>query len=362
MSRFHEPIRGRGTRESPPNRFEHQALEIDLEALRVARTVHDEGEKEPDPHTRFLVDSTRSALSKNDNLDVGFNFGINPYRGCEHGCIYCYARPTHEFLGFSAGLDFESAILVKTALPDLLRKALRARSWQPQVIGMSGVTDCYQPVERRLGITRRCLEVLAEFRNPVAIVTKSRLITRDLDVLGELARHDAVSTTLSLTSLDPDLCRILEPRASQPGTRLAAVRALADAGIPVGVYLAPLIPGINDHEVPALLEAARDAGARWANYIPLSLPWAVKDLFATWLEDHFPERKEKVLRKVLDFRNSRSRDSQSGVKTRDPGVYAGQMRRIFEVSRQRAGFRSDEFCEPSATSFRRTSEAQIELF
>src|SRR5512139_3336463 len=215
MARYRDPLRGRGTNAAPPNRFEAARFEPDPE------TGFDD-EEAPDPRTQYIADASRSALAHNDSPDVGFDASINPYRGCTHGCVYCYARPTHEYLGFSAGLDFETRVLVKHELPQLLRTELERKSWKPQVIGISGVTDAYQPIEQKLRLTRRCLEVLAEFRNPAAIITKSRLVARDADVLQELARHDAVSVSLSLTSLDGDLARRMEPRAAQPKARLWA--------------------------------------------------------------------------------------------------------------------------------------------
>ena len=279
----------------------------------------------PPPQTQLLNDTTRSILAYNDAPDVGFNVGINPYRGCSHGCSYCYARPTHEYLGFSAGLDFETKILVKRQAPELLRKALSAKNWTPQVIGLSGNTDAYQPAERRLRITRRCLEVLAEFRNPVGIITKSYLVSRDVDLLSDLAQHQAAAVALSITTLDPHVQRVMEPRASSPARRLGAIRVLADAGIPVGVNVGPVIPGLTDHELPAILEAASDAGASFANYIMLRLPYGVKDLFSVWLEQHFPDRKDKVLNRVRDLRGGRLYDSRHEVRGRGEGPWAEQL-------------------------------------
>src|SRR5919107_2817044 len=230
-------IVGRGAADNPKNRFEKIEVEPELGELDA---------EEPGPEIIYLRDVSRSIIARNDSPDIGFDASINPYRGCSHGCIYCYARPTHEYLGLSAGLDFESRILVKQDAPELLRKELLSSRWNPQVLSMSGVTDPYQPVERRLRITRRCLGVLAEFRNPVIIVTKNYLVTRDLDLLSELASHDAAAVAFSLTTLDDDLRRIMEPRTSPPARRLAAVEKLAAGGIPVGVMTAPVIPGLND--------------------------------------------------------------------------------------------------------------------
>src|SRR5512146_1165234 len=245
-------VRARGAATSPPNRFEEIAYRPDPEA----RDPDD-----PAPQTRILRDATRTVIAHNDSPDVGFDSSINPYRGCEHGCAYCFARPFHEYLGFSAGLDFETKILAKPDAAELLRRELMKPSWMPKPIAMSGVTDPYQPAERRLKITRGCLAVLAEFRNPVIVITKNYLVTRDIDYLGELASHGAVSVNLSITSLRIDIQRVMEPRASTPARRLKAVEELAKAGIPVGVMVAPIVPGLTDTEMPAILKAAANAGA-----------------------------------------------------------------------------------------------------
>src|SRR6185369_9515625 len=244
-------IHGRGAASNPGNRFESAHYEV----------LDRDDADETSPNTVLLRDSTRSIIAYNDSPDVGFDASINPYRGCEHGCIYCFARPSHEYLGMSAGLDFETRILVKEDAPELLREELNSPKWKPQVIAISGVTDPYQPVERKLEITRRCLGVLAEFRNPVAIITKNHLVTRDVDHFAELARYNAVRVNLSITTLDPGLARIMEPRASTPELRLAAIEQLAKAGVKVGVMAAPMIPALNEPEMPKILKAARDAGA-----------------------------------------------------------------------------------------------------
>jgi DNA repair photolyase len=351
------PIRGRGTRSDPPNRFEQITLEPDLDQLDAEQAA---GEERPDPRTRYYRDETRSVLTFNRSPDIPFAASLNPYRGCEHGCVYCYARPGHEYLGLSAGLDFETKIFVKQAAPELLRESLASPRWQPQVIAISGVTDPYQPIERRLRITRRCLEVLAEFRNPVGLITKSRLVARDCDVLGELARHDCAAVTVSITTLDPDLARALEPRAAQPRSRLAAIEALAAAGVPVGVNAAPIIPGLNDHEIPAILRAAADAGARRANYTLVRLPYAVKDLFTTWLGDHAPERRDKVLNRIREMRGGRLNDPRFGSRMRGEGVFADQIDALFTRSRARAGLEHDFAL--STSHFRNGRAAQLDLF
>src|SRR5436190_323573 len=262
--------RGRGAGANPANRFEALHFEPDQDWNPA---------DDPALSTRFFRDQSATIINYNDSPDIGFDASLNPYRGCEHGCIYCYARPTHEYLGFSAGLDFESRIMVKENAPELLRRELSSPKWKPQVIAMSGVTDCYQPIERKLKLTRRCLEVLAEFCNPVVIITKNFLVTRDIDLLSELARQHAAGVFVSLTTLDAEVRRVMEPRTSPPGARLEAIKRLSQASIPVGVLLAPTIPGLTDHEIPSLLEAAAAAGARTASYVMLRLPYAVAPLF-----------------------------------------------------------------------------------
>ncbi len=318
---------------------------------------------DPPPETVLLEDASRSILARNDSPDVGFDVGINPYRGCSHGCSYCYARPTHEYLGFSAGLDFETKILVKRNAPALLREALGSPRWKPQVIALSGNTDAYQPAERRLGITRRCLEVLAEFRNPVAVVTKSHLVSRDVDLLGELAGHEAASVVLSITSLSNEIQRAMEPRAATPSRRLDAIRALAEAGVPVGVNVAPIVPGLTDHELPAILEAASEAGASFASYIILRLPHGVKEIFSTWLEQHVPDRKTRVLNRVRDLRGGSLYDGRFEVRGRGQGPWAEHIRALFRVSCERFGLHRPP--QLSASAFRRpptAPAAQTELF
>ena len=343
-------MKGRGASWNPQNRFETLAYVRDDEA-----PSDDES-----PGTIYLRDPTRTIIATNDSPDVGFEASINPYRGCEHGCIYCFARPTHEFLGFSAGLDFETKILVKEDAPALLREELSAKKWQPKVLVMSGVTDPYQPVERRLGITRGCLEVLAEFRNPVGIITKNHLITRDIDLLAELAAHQAVCVTISITTHDTALARNMEPRTSTPELRLDAISKLAEAGVPVGVNVAPTIPGLTDHEMPSILAAAKDAGAKWAGIGVLRLPWAVAPLFEKWLEEHFPDRKDKVLNRIRDLRGGKLYDAQWGVRGRGTGIFAEQIRALFDVSCRRVGL-NEEHYELSTAAFRKPT-VQASLF
>jgi DNA repair photolyase len=347
------PVHGRGVSANPPNRFERIAYERDPDASL---------EDEVAPATILLRDTTRSIIATNDSPDVGFDASINPYRGCEHGCCYCYARPYHEYIGMSAGLDFETKILVKEDAPELLRRELSSPKWQPRLLGISGVTDAYQPVERRLGVTRRCLEVLAEFRNPVAIITKNHLVTRDRDLLGQLANDNAVMVFLSITTLDAELCRRMEPRASQPAGRLAAVRELHGAGIPVGIMAAPIVPGLNDHEIPAILNAAADAGASFAGYTVLRLPYGVGDLFEEWLTRHYPERKDKILGRIRDLRGGELNDARFGKRMKGEGVLAKSIGDLFAVARQRAGL-VRKAPPLSIAAFRRPSQrAEATLF
>ncbi len=344
--------RGRGAPINPANRFE---------ALRYEIEDWCEQEAEPRPiRTQFFRDDSQSLISYNKSPDIGFDASLNPYRGCEHGCAYCYARPTHEYLGFSAGIDFESRILVKPNAAELLAAELATPSWKPQCLALSGVTDAYQPIERKLQITRACLRVLAEFRNPVAVVTKNHLVTRDADHLAELAKVNASAVSVSITTLDSKLASMLEPRASSPPHRVDAIAQLHQAGIPVGVNVAPIIPGINEHEIPSITATAAKAGAEFASYTILRLPLAVAPIFVAWLETHFPERKEKVLSRIRSMRNGKLNDANFGSRMRGEGPMAEQIRQIFMVSCRRAGLNRAP-TQLSAAAFRRILPNQLEL-
>jgi DNA repair photolyase len=358
----------RGAPFNPGNRFE--AIQYDHAGLDDAPLHSDEWPVDengqpaeemtkPSLQTRFYKDLSNTIITYNDSPDVGFSASINAYRGCEHGCAYCYARPTHEYLGWSAGLDFESKILVKERAPELLRNELNAKKWEPQVLAMSGVTDCYQPAERHFLLTRRCLEVLADFRNPVGIVTKNHLVTRDIDLLGELASYQGAVVYVSVTTLDAKLARVLEPRTSSPSHRLAAVRQLSAAGIPVGVLMAPIIPGLTEHEIMPLLEAAKEAGARTAGYTALRLPYGVKNIFVEWLEKHFPEKKDRVVSRIQDIRGGKLNSSDFANRMSGTGFWAEQIGHIFDVAKRRIGF--ERLPPLSSASFRRRT-AQMELW
>lgn len=337
---------------NPPQRFERLHLEADPD---------NESEPGPAPRTEFYRDLSESILSYNDSPDIGFSASFNPYRGCEHGCIYCYARPTHEYLGFSAGLDFETRIMVKDRAPELLRKELSSPKWVPQAIAMSGVTDPYQPVERRLGLTRRCLEVLAEFRNPVGIVTKNHGVTRDIDLLSGLAQHNAAVVFVSITTLDRELAATMEPRTATPSHRLDAIKALAEAGIPAGVMVAPIVLGLNDHEIPKILEAAAEAGARHAGYVVLRLPHGLPTLFQEWLQTHYPQRMEKILGQIRSVRGGKLNSAEFGERFMGTGIRADQIAQMFKVSCQR--HKLTQGAPPlSPNAFRRPGGTQLSLF
>ncbi|MGY8640718.1 MAG: PA0069 family radical SAM protein [Verrucomicrobiales bacterium] len=328
--------RGRGTVEAPPNRFEKLTFESDDAAWEEISKIDPDFENER-PRTEVFRDDSQSIISKNSSPDLGFDASLNPYRGCEHGCAYCYARPSHEYLGMNAGLDFESKIMAKLNAPDLLEREISAGKWIPQNLACSGVTDCYQPIERKFKITRGCLEVLSRARHPVGIVTKNALVTRDIDLLSELAHYNCSAVSISLTSLDADVAAKLEPRASHPNARLRAIRELSEAGIPVGVSTAPIVPGLNDHEIPALLEAAADHGASFASFTVVRLPYAVKDIFTSWLERFFPDRKELILGRIREMRGGKLNESDFATRMRGDGIVAEQIAQLFTVSSARAG-------------------------
>lgn len=347
-----EGVRGRGAAGNPKNRFEEIEVAADPEAPEDGASA---------PETRFYRDDSKSVIATNDSPDVGFAASLNPYRGCEHGCSYCYARPTHEYLGFSAGLDFETRIMVKRDAAALLRRELESKRWTPQVVALSGVTDCYQPVERRLRLTRACLEVFAEFRNPVVVVTKNHLVTRDIDLLLELAKHRAAAVSVSITTLDGGLARAMEPRASAPRRRIAAVAALASAGVPVGVMIAPVIPGLTEHEIPAILSAARQAGATQAGHVMLRLPFGVKELFDRWLERHAPGKRKKVLNRIREIRGGRLNDPSFGSRMSGEGPIADQIRQLFTATCLRLGL-PERGPALSTDAFRRPGPQQLALF
>jgi len=346
-------IKGRGTITNPPNRFE----EVHREPIEVEWSEEDEPHS---PKTIFYPDNSKSILAKNDSPDIPFDYSLNPYRGCEHGCAYCYARPSHEYLGFSAGLDFETKIMVKLDAPTLLEETFSRAKWKPQIVSLSGNTDCYQPVERKLMITRRCLEVFLKHRNPVGIITKNFLITRDVDILRELASFNAITVMLSITSLDDDLIRAMEPRTSTPLRRLEAIGLLSDAGIPVGVNVAPVIPGLNEAEMPAILKEAAAHGAKFASYIVVRLPGPVRPLFLDWIERTVPQRRGKILANLLDVRRGKLSESAFGKRMRAEGPFAESLRQLFHMHCRKLGL-GDRNITLSTEHFRRDPGGQFEF-
>lgn len=313
----------------PPNRFATSTID------------YDEGEA-PDADVETYEDRTRSILASNDSPDVGFRWSVNPYRGCRHACAYCFARPGHEYLSFDAGTDFETKIVVKPRAAELLREAFDKRSWKGELVVFSGVTDCYQPLERKLGITRACLEVCAEYRNPVGVITKSPVIERDVDVLRELARVTAVRVSISIPFWNADTAKAMEPWVTTPERRMRIVETLANAGIPVGVSVSPIVPGLNDEQIGEVLKAAADAGAKHAFYVLLRLPGAVKDVFETRLRQSLPLRAEKVLRRMREAHGGRLYDSTYGARQTGGGRYAEMIAALFERTARRHGLVHDE--------------------
>ena len=343
--------RGRGAAVNPDQRFAQLHVEYDA------------GEAPERVPTRFYRDHSSSIISRNSSPDLPFEASLNPYRGCEHGCAYCYARPTHEYLGYSSGIDFETRILVKNDAAELLRAELCKPSYKPATLSFSGVTDPYQPVEKKLGITRACLAVLAEARHPAVMITKNHLITRDVDHLAELARFQATAAYISITTLDGDLARKLEPRASSPAMRLEAIRVLSAAGVPVGVSSAPIIPGLNDSEIPRIIEAAREAGASFAGYTVVRLPFGVKEVFSAWLEEHLPGQKDKILGRIAETQGETLSHGEFGKRLKGVGIWSQQIEALFKTSLRRAGMLHRR-PEPVTTHFRRPRDpsGQMELF
>lgn len=353
---FKDNLKGRGASFNPANRFEKLHIEeIEQEDL------YEEDEFQQKVETHFYKDDSKTVIALNDSYDVGFDYSFNPYRGCEHGCIYCYARPTHEYLGFSAGLDFETKIMVKENAHLLLEKEFQKKSYKPDLIMFSGNTDCYQPVERKLKITRKALEICLKYRNPVAVITKNSLIQRDIDILSELNELKLVSVSISITSLNKDLIRKMEPRTSIPQRRLETVELLAKKNIPVGVNLAPIIPGLNDEEIPEILKVSSERGAKFAGLIMLRLPHSVKDLFVDWLSREFPERANKVINKIKEMRGGKLNSSEWGKRFTGEGETAETIRNLFKISCKKYGLNKREF-KVNRSLFRHEIVKQLELF
>lgn len=320
--------KGRGSQIHPRSRFARLEYTEDWEHLEGDEAQPTERRTLP---TEYFVDDAKSVVSENESPDIPFRYSLNPYRGCSHGCSYCFARPTHEYLDLNAGLDFETKIVVKQRAPDLFRDWLARDRYEPETVTLSGVTDCYQPIERKLELTRRCLEVALEARQPIALVTKNALVERDLDLLKELAARRLVSVALSMTTLDQALVRVMEPRTSSPAAKLRAIATLAQSGIPVHVMVAPVIPGLTDHEMPSILRAAKEAGARSAGYILLRLPLTVEPVFLEWLERTQPSQKAKVESRIRATRGGQLYEAGFGTRMKGRGEIAEQIGRAFQV-------------------------------
>ena len=336
-NRLTPPPRGRGAAGNPPGRFEARRVESPEDRW----WFEEEGEPAAVP-TTVTPEITRAILTRNDSPDIGFDRSINPYKGCEHGCVYCFARPTHSYLGLSPGLDFETKIFSKPEAAALLRRELSRPGYRCEVIALGANTDPYQPAEKDLKITRSVLEVLAEFRHPVAIVTKSSLVLRDLDILAPMARDRLAAVLLSVTTLDRDLARRMEPRAASPDNRLRTIRALAEAGVPAGVLASPMNPGLNDSELEKILEACAAAGARSAGTIVLRLPHELKDLFGAWLRTHYPLKEGRVLHLLREMRGGALYDGRFGTRMTGTGPYAEILARRFETACRRLGLGTRE--------------------
>jgi DNA repair photolyase len=351
---------GRGSNLAPFNRFESVRQETDNDQLAADDDLLADERRVP---TVFLPDNAATIIRENESPDIPFRYSINPYRGCEHGCAYCYARPTHETLGMNAGIDFETKVLVKHDAVTLLRKELNNRRWQCEPIMMSGVTDCYQPAERRFQLTRGILRVLLEARQPVCMVTKNSLILRDLDIIASMAEENLISVAVSITTLDAELARTLEPRTATPTARLRAVRELSAAGVPVRVMLAPLIPGLTDCEIPAILEAAREAGARGASFVMVRLPYAVAPIFIAWLQEHRPLAAERVESLIRDMRGGKLNKSEFGTRMRGSGPYAAGIKQTFDVFVRKLGL-DQPWPELDTSQFRppELASGQMRLF
>ena len=334
-----EPVhKGRGALSNETSRYDSEKRVRTTDGWDAdAAAAQSEDDELPPLRTTLTRDATRTILARNSSPDIPFDRSINPYRGCEHGCIYCFARPTHAYLGLSPGLDFETKILFKPEAAKLLAAELAAPKYRCDVIAMGTNTDPYQPVERELKVTRQILRVLGDFNNPVGIVTKNHMVTRDIDILGDMARRNLVEVFLSVTTLDKDLARAMEPRASTPQRRLDAIRALATAGIPVGVMTSPMIPGLNDHEMEAILEAAMDSGATRAGYIVLRLPLEIKELFEEWLRTHRPDRAERVLSLIRQIRGGELYQSGFGTRMKGEGPIAQLLSARFAAATKRLG-------------------------
>jgi DNA repair photolyase len=334
-----DSIKGRGSATAMPHRFEQRGREQYDDGW--GSLAQDAAEEHLPVATQIIEEQARSIITSNQSPDISFDYSINPYRGCEHGCIYCFARPTHSYLNLSPGLDFETRIVAKVNAAQRLRETLASPRYEPRSLVLGTATDAYQPIERKLGITRRVIEVLAGCRHPFSVVTKSSGIERDLDLIAPMAAQGLVSVYLSVTTLDNDLARILEPRAASPARRIRTIEMLAKAGVPVGVSVSPIIPFINEPELERILEAAAAAGASSAFSIPVRLPWEVSPLFQDWLQQHFPDRAERVMARIRDMRGGKDNDARFGTRFRGEGVWADLLRARLQRAVVKLGLRTE---------------------
>ncbi len=350
--------KGRGAQANLPNRFE----KLHIEYLPPEGSQDNENEfYDSQITTVFFKDYSKSVVTKNDSPDLYFDYSFNPYRGCEHGCIYCYARPSHEYLGFSSGIDFETKIMVKENSPALLEEFFNKKNYKPEIIMFSGNTDCYQPIERKLQLTRKCLEVCLKFGNPVSIITKNFLVVRDIDIITELAKKNLVSVMLTITSLDKDLTSKMEPRTSTPERRLKAIEEIAKNKIPVGVMIAPVIPGLNDEEIPEIVREGAICGAVFAGYTILRLPYSVKDLFIDWLNREFPDRVNKILNRIKDIRGGKLNENEFRKRFKGEGEFAEAIRNLFIISCRKNNINLKKI-ELTTEHFKKPSVHQLDLF
>ena len=354
MESTHKFLKGRGAQINPANPYLKQELDNSAQDG-IDEPLHMRSE------TEILFEHGKKIINKVPSPDIPLDYSINPYQGCEHGCIYCYARNTHHYWGYSAGLDFERKILVKENAADLLAAEFQKKSWKPAAIMFSGNTDCYQPLERKLGITRKCLEVFKLFKNPVGIITKNHLVLRDLDILKELAREDLVHVFVSITTVNPDLRVAMEPRTSAVPKRWKVIETLASRGIPVGVMIGPIIPGLNNHELAEIIETAAIKGASSIGYTMVRLNGAVGKIFENWIQTHFPDRAEKVLNQIKSMHGGNLNDSEFGRRMRGEGKMADSISQLYHL--MKAKYFSDRSFPPyNLTAFRRPGDNQLSLF
>ena len=323
-----------GSKIDPPNRFEKVSFQSELDQVESDSDYLAALEKRA---VEYIEDQSKTIVTKNDSPDLPFTYSLNPYRGCLHGCAYCYARPGHEFLGFNAGLDFETRIVIKRDAPELFREFLKKKSWKVEPISFSGVTDCYQPAEREFQLTRACLEVAAACNQPVSIVTKNALVIRDIDILQSMAEKNLVHVFVSVTTLNPQLGREMEPKTSIPAARLRAIRKLSENGVPVGVMVAPVIPGLNDAEIPSILRNSKEAGAIAAGTVLLRLPQTVRPVFEEWIRRVYPDKAEMVLGRIRQTRDGKFNDSRFGHRMKGTGMLAEQIQAVFRTFQKQLG-------------------------